>query len=177
MHARMVVGGILVAVAVLGLLALAPAPASAQSCAGAYDAKAGSNFGPCAGAATAPAPSVSLYRRLGGREGIALVVGDFTANMAGDPRVNERFKGMKPPEVERFKSNLADQICDAAGGPCSYLGKDMKAAHTGMKITEAEWNATVENLVKALDKHKVDAKAKSELLGALGPMKKDIVGQ
>ena len=28
-----------------------------------------------------------LYQRLGGREGIALVVGDFVANMAGDARV------------------------------------------------------------------------------------------
>ena len=105
------------------------------------------------------------------------MVGDFTANMAADPRVNARFKGMKAPELEKFKSNLADQICDATGGPCSYLGKDMKATHQGMKITEAEWNATVENLVKALDKNNVDAKAKQELLAALGPMKKDIVGQ
>ena len=118
-----------------------------------------------------------LYKRLGGREGIALVVGDFTANMAADPRVNARFKDMKAPELEKFKSNLADQICDATGGPCSYLGKDMKATHQGMKITDAEWNATVENLVKALDKNNVDAKSKGELLAALGPMKKDIVGQ
>jgi hemoglobin len=136
------------------------------------------NLGACAsmGGDNAPA-SPSLYKRLGGREGITGVVNDFTANMAADPRVNERFKGMKPEAVEKFKSNLADQICDAAGGPCSYLGKDMKATHQGMKITEAEWNATVENLVKALDKNKVDAKSKDELLAALGPMKKDIVGQ
>ena len=53
----------------------------------------------------------------------------------------------------------------------------MKATHQGMKITDAEWNATVENLVKALDKNNVDAKSKGELLAALGPMKKDIVGQ
>ena len=134
------------------------------------------NLGACASTQSA-ASGPSLYKRLGGREGIALVVGDFTANMAADPRVNERFKGMKPPEVERFKSNLADQICDATGGPCSYVGKDMKKAHEGMKITEAEWNATVENLVKALDKNNVPAQAKQELLALLGPMKKDIVGQ
>jgi hemoglobin len=133
-------------------------------------------LGACASAERAPA-APSLYKRLGGREGIALVVGDFTASMAGDPRVNERFKGLKPPEIEKFKSNLADQICDATGGPCSYLGKDMKAAHAGMKITEAEWNATVENLGKALDKNQVDAASRQELLGVLGPMKKDIVGQ
>jgi hemoglobin len=135
------------------------------------------NLGACASMGKDAPSAPSLYRRLGGREGIALVVGDFTATMAADTRVNERFKGMKPPEVEKFKSNLADQICEATGGPCSYLGKDMKKAHEGMKITEAEWNATVDNLARALDKNNVSAQAKQELLGALGPMKKDIVGQ
>ena len=135
------------------------------------------NLGACASMGKDAPSAPSLYRRLGGREGIALVVGDFTANMAADGRVNARFKGMKAPEVEKFKSNLADQICEATGGPCSYLGRDMKKAHAGMKITEVEWNATVDNLAKALDKNNVNAQARQELLGALGPMKKDIVGQ
>src|SRR3989449_9285435 len=135
-------------------------------------------LGACAGRDSAPASSMpSLYKRLGGREGIAIVVGDFTANMAADPRVNIRFKDTKPAELEKFKSNLADQICEATGGPCSYVGKDMKTAHKDMRITADEGNATVENLVKALDKNNVQASAKQELLGALGPMKKDIVGQ
>jgi len=119
----------------------------------------------------------SLYQRLGGREGIALVVGDFVANMAGDARVNARFKDMKGPQIERLKSHLADQICDATGGPCAYLGRDMKTTHQGMGVSETEWNATVENLVKALDKRGVPAKEQSELLALLGPMKGDIVGQ
>ena len=119
----------------------------------------------------------SLYKRLGGREGIAIVVGDFVGNMATDPRVNARFKDMKGPDVEKLKSNLADQICDLTGGPCSYLGRDMKTTHKGMKITEAEWSATVDNLGKALDKNKVGDKEKRELVGLLAPMKPDIVGQ
>jgi len=127
--------------------------------------------------ATMGDPPPTLYKRLGGREGIALVVGDFVTSMAGDSRVNARFKDMKGPEVEKLKSNLADQICDATGGPCSYLGRYMKTTHKGMKIFDAKWNATVENLAKALDKQKVDPKDKSELLGMLGPMKADIVGQ
>ena len=53
----------------------------------------------------------------------------------------------------------------------------MKATHKGMKISEGEWNATVENLVKALDKRKVGETEKKELINALGPMKSDIVGQ
>jgi hemoglobin len=129
----------------------------------------------CASTETPSEPT--LYKRLGGREGIALVVGDFVTNMANDPRVNARFKDMKPPAVEKLKSHLADQICDATGGPCSYLGRDMKGAHKGLNISEAEWNATVENLVKALDKNKVGEQEQKQLLAVLGPMKSDIVGQ
>jgi len=129
-------------------------------------------------------PEPTLYERfravdvtgitLQGRSAIGVVVESFVANLVADNRVNERFKG-KP--LGKLTSSLADQICEATGGPCSYYGKDMKATHAGMKITEPEWNATVENLVKALDKHKVAEREKKDLLGALGPMKADIVGQ
>jgi hemoglobin len=127
--------------------------------------------------ATMSEPPPSLYKRLGGREGIALVVDDFVTNMAADTRVNARFRSLPPAAMSKFKSNLSDQICDATGGPCSYLGRDMKTTHQGMQITEGEWAATVENLVKALDKHKVGATEKNELLTLLGPMKGDIVGR
>jgi len=130
----------------------------------------------CATTQEAPAP-VSLYKQLGGREGIALVVDDFVLNVVADDRINARFKALKPEQVFKLKSNLADQICDATGGPCAYVGGDMKTTHKGMNITEAEWGATVEALVKALDKNNVPAGAKTALLGALGPMKPDIVGQ
>ncbi len=53
----------------------------------------------------------------------------------------------------------------------------MKAAHAGMKISDAEFTALVEDLVKSLDKFNVGAHEKNELLGALGGMKGDIVGQ
>jgi hemoglobin len=126
--------------------------------------------------ASAP-PEPTLYQRLGGREAIKGVVDDFVANMAADPRVNGRFKGLDAGRIAKLQTNLADQICDATGGPCAYLGKDMKAVHTGMGITDAEWNATVEDLVKSLNKFKVPEKDQKDLLAILGPMKKDIVGQ
>jgi len=133
----------------------------------------------CASSAP-PEPAASgstLYQRLGGRENIKLIVDDFVATMAADPRVNSRFKGLDAARVAKLQTNLADQICDATGGPCAYLGQDMKTVHKGMGITEAEWNATVEDLVKSLNKFKVGAKEQEELLAALGGMKKDIVGQ
>ena len=134
------------------------------------------SFG-CASMREPQAAAPSVYKQLGGREGIAVVVDDFVANVVADNRINERFKKLQPAQVFKFKSNLADQICDATGGPCAYVGGDAKTVHKGMRITEAEWNATVEALVKALDKNNVPAGAKSSLLGTLGSMKLDIVGQ
>ena len=131
----------------------------------------------CASAPPETPAGPTLYQRLGGREGIKGVVDDFVANMAADPRVNGRFKGLDAGRVAKLQTNFADQICDATGGPCAYLGRDMKTAHAGMRITDAEWTATVEDLVKALDKFKVGSKEQQELLAILGPMKKDIVGQ
>lgn len=129
----------------------------------------------CATVAEPPPPS--LYKRLGGREGIRGVVDDFVANVVADARIKGRFAGLKPPETERLKTNISDQICEAAGGPCSYLGRDMKATHAGMSITEADWTATVEALTKALDKRKVPEKEKGELLSLLSGMKADVVGR
>ena len=106
-------------------------------------------LGACASMQSEPAAGPSLYKRLGGREGIRGVVDDFVAFLVADPRVKDRFTKLTPAQVEKLKTNASDQICDATGGPCSYLGKDMKAAHTGMNITEVDWNATVEDLIKA----------------------------
>lgn len=112
-----------------------------------------------------------------GRDAISIVVERFVANVVADNRVNARFKALPGAAVEKLKSNLSDQICEAAGGPCSYYGRDMKTVHKGMQVSEAEWNATVENLVKALDQAKMGDREKQDLLAALGRMKADIVGQ
>jgi len=116
----------------------------------------------------------SLYERLGGKPAITAVIDDFIGNVAGDTRINKRFANA---DIPRLKARLVDQVCETSGGPCKYTGASMRDAHTGMKITDAEFNALVEDLVKSLDKFKVGAQEKNDLLGALGGMKPDIVNQ
>jgi hemoglobin len=115
-----------------------------------------------------------LYDRLGGLPAIQAVIDDFAANVAADTRINQRFA---QTDIPRLKKNLVDQVCQTTGGPCQYTGLDMKTAHKGMKITDADFDALVGDLVKSLDKFKVPVKEKNELLTALGSMKPDIVGQ
>jgi len=125
----------------------------------------------CAGTETMPVQQ-SLHDRLGGKPAIAAVIDQFVANVAGDSRINGRFA---TTDIPRLKGNLVDQVCMASGGTCEYKGRDMKTTHAGMNISTADFDALVEDLIKALDTFKVPAREKSELLGLLGPMKKDIV--
>ena len=121
-----------------------------------------------------PMADQSLYQRLGGKEAITAVVDDFIGNVAADARINKRFANANIP---RLKMLLVEQICAASGGPCTYTGRDMTTAHTGMNIQSAEFDALVEDLVKSLDKFKVPEREQGELLGALGGMKPAIVNK
>ncbi len=119
-----------------------------------------------------PRAEKSLYDRLGGKGAITAVVDDFVGNVAADKRINGFFA---KADVPRLKGNLVDQICQATGGPCVYTGRDMVTAHKGMGISDADFNALVEDLTKTLDKFDVPAREKGELLNILGPLKTQIV--
>jgi len=119
----------------------------------------------------------SLYDRLGGKKAITAVVDEFVGRVAADKRINGFFAdtAADAKRLAAFKNKLVDQICEASGGPCKYKGKDMKSAHMGMGISGGDFNALVEDLVGALDKFNVPQHEKDQLLGALAPMKTDIV--
>src|ERR1700685_1281822 len=118
-----------------------------------------------------------LYQDLGGKRGVVAIVDDFVGRVTADTRINSFFKATAadPKRLAKFKMNLGNQICQAAGGPCKYTGKDMKSAHAGMGISGADFDALVQDLVASLDKFKVKEADKMALLGVLGPMKSDIV--
>ena len=126
----------------------------------------------------------SLYDRLGGVNAISMVVDQFIANVAADPNMVRTFKPLlddvgkgNTARVTALRNNLIDQIGQASGGPQVYKGKDMATAHAGMNITDAEFTSLVNDLVAALDKFKVPATEKGELLGVLGGLKGQIVGK
>lgn len=128
-----------------------------------------------AGCTQAPVkPQASLYDRLGGKEAITAVVDALAANVAADPRVNQRFANAN---IKRFKAQMVELLCEASGGPCKYKGMDMKTVHAGMKITEAEFMAVAENAAKTLDSFNVPAAEKAKVMGLLGSLKGDVINR
>jgi hemoglobin len=122
----------------------------------------------------APAPP-SLYKRLGGYDAIAAVTDEFMGRLLKDAALSRFFVGQSDDSKARIRQLVVDQLCAATGGPCVYIGRDMKTTHKGLGIAEADWTAAVGHLVASLDKFKLPQKEKDELLAIAGSLKKDIV--
>jgi len=120
-----------------------------------------------------PARDQSLYEQLGGKAGITAIVDDAIGNIAADPRINQRFRATG---ANHLKTNLIDLLCQRAGGPCVYRGRNMADAHDGMHIRDDEFDALVDDIAKSLDKLKVPAAERSEALTILNQMKGAVVG-
>jgi hemoglobin len=124
----------------------------------------------CSRVASKPEPS--LYDRLAGTPAITAVVGDFLAAVGNDERVKHQLPVERVPAVNTM---LVEMVCQATGGPCVYTGRNMKAAHAGMGISHAEFDAVVDDLVQTLNKYKVPEREQQELLALLAPLRDDIV--
>ena len=116
----------------------------------------------------------ALYRALGGQDGIAKVVDAALAEIHGDLRINLFFEKTDMADLRRL---LIEQICEASGGPCKYSGRSMEEAHSGLNLTDADFDAFVQDLVSAMDSQKVPKDLQKQLLDVFGPMKPQVVGQ
>lgn len=114
----------------------------------------------------------TLYERLGGGPGVSLLVETFLGIVAEDLRIVARFGNA---DIDRLQQKLEEQICNISSGPCEYTGKDMRTTHDGMKITESEFNALVEDLQKSMDRIGLPVSTQNELIAKLAPMRADII--
>ena len=119
----------------------------------------------------------SLYHRLGGYDAIAAVSDDFIQRLVADKRLSRFVDGMSVDSQKKLRQHLVDFLCEKTGGPCIYIGRDMKTSHTGLNITEEDWKAGGEALVATLDKFKVPQKEKDEVVAFVMSLKDDIVGR
>lgn len=124
--------------------------------------------------AAAQAKPDSLYKRLGGYDAIAAVVDSFVPRLVKDPVLAKYFVHSQDT-LMHIRQLAVDQICAVTGGPCVYIGRDMKTAHKGLGISGSEWDAAVKHLAATLDQFKVPAAEKDELLKVVGTLRADIV--
>jgi hemoglobin len=116
----------------------------------------------------------SLYQRLGGYDVIAGVVDATYQMLRNDPEFS-RFAARSIDSQKRARQLLVDQICQLAGGPCVYIGRDMKTSHAGLRITEDEWETSLEYTRQALTNYSVGNKESEEVIAIFQQDRADIV--
>ena len=134
----------------------------------------------------------TLYARLGGEEGIQRIVSDFVSRALADPRANWERKGVKrggvlgfgrssaewkptPERIEALELHIAQFVSVASGGPAVYEGKEMSRVHAGMKITNAEFDASIGALKATLDALAIATEEQKELLAIFESTRPQIV--
>jgi len=117
----------------------------------------------------------SLYQRMGGYDVIAAVIDDLFAILHDEPAFARFFGGRSADSVMRSRQLLVDQMCALSGGPCFYIGRDMKTSHTGLGITDDEWEANMQASDAALTKNGVGDAERAEFLALFERYRGDIV--
>jgi hemoglobin len=112
---------------------------------------------------------------MGGYDVIAAVIDDLFAILHDDAAFARFFGGRSHDSVIRSRQLLVDQMCALSGGPCSYIGRDMKTSHSGLGITDAEWVTNMEASDEALVKNGVGAAERADFLALFERYRDDIV--
>ncbi|WP_455827751.1 group I truncated hemoglobin [Pseudomonas graminis] len=119
-----------------------------------------------------PAKDDSLYRDLGALPGITRIVEGMLLNIARDERIVERFRRI---DIQRLRNKLIEQFCVEAGGPCTYTGDSMAESHKGQNVSRSDFNALVEDLIKAMDSEGVAVPVQNRLIGRLAVMRGEVI--
>lgn len=126
-----------------------------------------------------PPEQASLYERLGGKEGITAIVDDVVATHLENPTISAIFIPYleQPERLAQIKAQTVNFFSAGSGGPVTYTGKDMPAAHRGMNISPAEYMAVMEDIMLVLGQHNIDGQSQKDVLFILWSLKGSIMGQ
>jgi hemoglobin len=118
------------------------------------------------------AAAEQLFFRMGGEAKLKAAVEELVPILLADERINFAFA---QTDMKKFQHLLYTQLCELAGGPCIYDGRDMRTAHAKLPISNAHFNALTEDLYIALDRAGVSYGLQNQLVALLAPMQRDIV--
>lgn len=120
----------------------------------------------------------SLYERLGGVNAIAMVVDHFSDAIVENPKLQENpslreWNGSGQLPGLKFMRTL--WLCQAAGGPFHYTGKELGEAHEDLHITSEEFDEVGAEIARALDHLSVPERERQEVLAAIVARKDEVV--
>ena len=77
----------------------------------------------------------------------------FSARMMSDPDLSDIFAAAGMPDLRAHQQAF---LLRALGGPDLYAGRDMRDAHGGLAITDAQFDRAIVHLMESLQEVGVD---------------------
>jgi hemoglobin len=115
---------------------------------------------------------MSIFETLGGETLVAEAVERFYAKLKSDPVIGVFFEGTDTAKLETHQRMF---LTAALGGPDAYEGRDMRAAHAHLHITDTDFDRFLDHLAETLDEVGAEAKRIAEVIEALAPLRVEIV--
>jgi hemoglobin len=119
----------------------------------------------------------TLYKQLGGYDAIVAVTDAFLTKAGQDKSLKRFFVGHSQSSLVNIRQLIVDFICEKAGGPCAYTGRSMTDAHTGLKITDKDWETSNKLFGIVLNDLKVEKPLQEKVVAFIGSLKGDIIGK
>ncbi|HBC58155.1 MAG TPA: group 1 truncated hemoglobin [Gammaproteobacteria bacterium] len=117
---------------------------------------------------------MSLYEEIGGEAAVDAAVDVFYGKILADKRISHYFENI---DMNRQRAKQKAILTVAFGGPNHYTGKNLRAAHQHLHLTEDDFNAVAENLVSALEELSVKEAHINDILKIVGSVKADVLNQ
>jgi hemoglobin len=120
--------------------------------------------------------TATLYERIGGKDAVNAAVDRFYEIMLADERVKHFFADTNMDKQRQHQKNF---VSVALGGPNNYDGRDMREGHRHLVeklgLNDSHFDATVENLVQALQELNVPENLIAELGAVLETTRNDVL--
>jgi hemoglobin len=115
---------------------------------------------------------MSTFETLGGEAVVPEAIENFYTRLKSDPIIGEFFERT---DMTKLKTHQRMFLTAALGGPDAYEGRDMRAAHAHLKITDTDFDLFLEHLNETLTELGATPERIAEVLEALEPLRLEIV--
>ena len=115
----------------------------------------------------------NLYERIGGEEGIALLVDALYKRVMSDEELCHFFEHSPMDALQRMQREF---IAAAVGGPIVYAGRPLREAHSGRGITKEHFQKFVHHALEALKAHNLSEEDAYDVISRLNTYVDDVIG-
>lgn len=116
--------------------------------------------------------NLTLYQQLDGKAGLERLVDSFINQIGNDEQIIHYFEHAN---ISHFREGFINHLCVLTNGPCEYTRDSMVEIHTGMHITEADFNHVVDLLINAMNEQNIDHTVQNKILAKMAPLRSQII--